>query len=236
MVKRSLNPGQPLSPAIPEVRRGPSRFLQATSAVISPLLAQHCLTRLCLITLRGTLDPGLLRTAMQLRCQSEVAGLRTMAPASMAMDCRAGPCQRFARNCATRNLTSPQDPTSAAPFTCLVAWVGEVVRCDVNHPHINGMQGVRGSNSPQLHPGQRPSPPSTSPNRPPWAANRQQSVLPGRSGRPARQGAVVQLDLTRVVGGNLVKVMSWYDNEWGFASQMVQVAVQQLGLDIRASV
>jgi glyceraldehyde-3-phosphate dehydrogenase/erythrose-4-phosphate dehydrogenase len=32
--------------------------------------------------------------------------------------------------------------------------------------------------------------------------------------------------------------MSWYDNEWGFTSQMVQVAVavQQLGLDIRASV
>jgi hypothetical protein len=31
MVKRSFLPGQPLSPAIPEVRRGPSRFLQVTS-------------------------------------------------------------------------------------------------------------------------------------------------------------------------------------------------------------
>ena len=40
--------------------------------------------------------------------------------------------------------------------------------------------------------------------------------------------SIVQLDLTRVVGGNLVKVMSWYDNEWGFTSQMIQVAVQQL--------
>jgi len=30
--------------------------------------------------------------------------------------------------------------------------------------------------------------------------------------------------------------MSWYDNEWGFTSQMVQVAVQQLGLDTHASV
>jgi glyceraldehyde 3-phosphate dehydrogenase len=39
----------------------------------------------------------------------------------------------------------------------------------------------------------------------------------------------VQLDLTRVVAGNLVKVMSWYDNEWGFTNQMVQVAVQRLG-------
>jgi glyceraldehyde 3-phosphate dehydrogenase len=42
--------------------------------------------------------------------------------------------------------------------------------------------------------------------------------------------SIVQLDLTRVVGGNLVKVMSWYDNEWGFTSQMIQVAVQQLEL------
>jgi glyceraldehyde 3-phosphate dehydrogenase len=42
--------------------------------------------------------------------------------------------------------------------------------------------------------------------------------------------SIVQLDLTRVVGGNLVKVMSWYDNEWGFTSQMIQIAVQQLGL------
>jgi glyceraldehyde 3-phosphate dehydrogenase len=50
------------------------------------------------------------------------------------------------------------------------------------------------------------------------------------------RASIVQLDLTRVVGGNLVKVMSWYDNEWGFTSQMVQVALQQLGLDTHASV
>jgi glyceraldehyde 3-phosphate dehydrogenase len=43
--------------------------------------------------------------------------------------------------------------------------------------------------------------------------------------------SIVQLDLTRVVGGNLVKVMSWYDNEWGFTNQMVQIAVQQLGVE-----
>ena len=43
--------------------------------------------------------------------------------------------------------------------------------------------------------------------------------------------SIVQLDMTRVVGGNLVKVMSWYDNEWGFTSQMIQVAVQHLGVD-----
>jgi glyceraldehyde 3-phosphate dehydrogenase len=50
------------------------------------------------------------------------------------------------------------------------------------------------------------------------------------------RASIVQLDLTRVVGGNLVKVMSWYDNEWGFTNQMVQVAVQQLGLDTHARV
>jgi glyceraldehyde 3-phosphate dehydrogenase len=48
--------------------------------------------------------------------------------------------------------------------------------------------------------------------------------------------SIVQLDMTRVVGGTLVKVMSWYDNEWGFTSQMIQVAAQQLGLDAPARV
>jgi glyceraldehyde 3-phosphate dehydrogenase (phosphorylating) len=50
------------------------------------------------------------------------------------------------------------------------------------------------------------------------------------------RASIVQLDLTRVVGGNLIKVMSWYDNEWGFTHQMIQVAVQQLGLHAPASV
>jgi glyceraldehyde 3-phosphate dehydrogenase len=50
------------------------------------------------------------------------------------------------------------------------------------------------------------------------------------------RASIVQLDLTRVVGGNLVKVMSWYDNEWGFTNQMVQVAVQQLSLEPSARI
>jgi len=33
--------------------------------------------------------------------------------------------------------------------------------------------------------------------------------------------AVVDADLTRVVGGNLVKVFSWYDNEWGYSCRIV---------------
>lgn len=36
--------------------------------------------------------------------------------------------------------------------------------------------------------------------------------------------AVISLDLTQVIGGDLVKVMSWYDNEWGFTHQMVRMA------------
>ena len=29
---------------------------------------------------------------------------------------------------------------------------------------------------------------------------------------------------TIVIGGNLVKVMAWYDNEWGFSNRMVDLA------------
>jgi glyceraldehyde 3-phosphate dehydrogenase len=39
------------------------------------------------------------------------------------------------------------------------------------------------------------------------------------------RASIVDVDLTQVVDGNLVKVMSWYDNEWGYASQMVRQAV-----------
>lgn len=34
-------------------------------------------------------------------------------------------------------------------------------------------------------------------------------------------GAIVDLELTRVVDGNLVKVMSWYDNEMGYTNTLV---------------
>lgn len=38
------------------------------------------------------------------------------------------------------------------------------------------------------------------------------------------RASIVDLDLTKVVGGNLVKVMSWYDNEWGYANQLLREA------------
>lgn len=35
--------------------------------------------------------------------------------------------------------------------------------------------------------------------------------------------AVVDLPLTSVVGGNMVKVMAWYDNEWGYSNRLVEL-------------
>jgi glyceraldehyde 3-phosphate dehydrogenase len=38
------------------------------------------------------------------------------------------------------------------------------------------------------------------------------------------RAAIIDLELTRVVDGTLVKVMAWYDNEWGFTHQMIREA------------
>lgn len=35
--------------------------------------------------------------------------------------------------------------------------------------------------------------------------------------------AIVDLNLTQVVGGNLLKVVAWYDNEWGYSNRLVEV-------------
>ncbi|HEX7183801.1 MAG TPA: glyceraldehyde 3-phosphate dehydrogenase NAD-binding domain-containing protein [Thermoanaerobaculia bacterium] len=43
------------------------------------------------------------------------------------------------------------------------------------------------------------------------------------------RASVVDLDLTRVIDGDLVKVMSWYDNEWGYANQMLREALSLTG-------
>ncbi|PJE75628.1 type I glyceraldehyde-3-phosphate dehydrogenase [Candidatus Uhrbacteria bacterium CG10_big_fil_rev_8_21_14_0_10_48_11] len=36
--------------------------------------------------------------------------------------------------------------------------------------------------------------------------------------------AIVDLGLTKVVDGDLVKLMAWYDNEWGYANRLVEMA------------
>jgi len=44
--------------------------------------------------------------------------------------------------------------------------------------------------------------------------------------------AIVDLELTRVVDGTLVKVLAWYDNEWGFTYQMIREARTILGVSL----
>jgi glyceraldehyde 3-phosphate dehydrogenase len=35
--------------------------------------------------------------------------------------------------------------------------------------------------------------------------------------------SIVDSDLTKVVDGNLVKVVAWYDNEWGYSSRVIDL-------------
>lgn len=37
--------------------------------------------------------------------------------------------------------------------------------------------------------------------------------------------AIADLSLTQVVGGNMVKVIAWYDNEWGYSNRLVEEVV-----------
>jgi glyceraldehyde-3-phosphate dehydrogenase/erythrose-4-phosphate dehydrogenase len=43
------------------------------------------------------------------------------------------------------------------------------------------------------------------------------------------RASIVDLDLTKVIDGDLVKIMSWYDNEWGYANQMLREALAITG-------
>ncbi len=38
--------------------------------------------------------------------------------------------------------------------------------------------------------------------------------------------SVVDLSLTNVIGGNLVRVVAWYDNEWGYCNRLVEQAIK----------
>lgn len=35
--------------------------------------------------------------------------------------------------------------------------------------------------------------------------------------------AIIDLKLTAVIGGNMLKVVAWYDNEWGYSNRLVEV-------------
>lgn len=43
-------------------------------------------------------------------------------------------------------------------------------------------------------------------------------------GRP--ESSIVDLDMTRVVDGTLVKVLAWYDNEWGYSNRLVEEVIK----------
>jgi glyceraldehyde 3-phosphate dehydrogenase len=36
---------------------------------------------------------------------------------------------------------------------------------------------------------------------------------------------IVDLPLTDVVGGNMIKIVAWYDNEWGYSNRLVELAL-----------
>jgi glyceraldehyde 3-phosphate dehydrogenase len=40
------------------------------------------------------------------------------------------------------------------------------------------------------------------------------------------RASIVDLTMTKVISGDLLKVMSWYDNEWGYANQMIREALR----------
>ena len=44
------------------------------------------------------------------------------------------------------------------------------------------------------------------------------------------RSAIVDGTQTKVCGGRLIKMLSWFDNEWGFASRMLDVANHWLSL------
>ncbi len=47
------------------------------------------------------------------------------------------------------------------------------------------------------------------------------SDIVGRS-----ESSIVDLDMTRVVDGTMVKVLAWYDNEWGYANRLVEETIK----------
>ncbi|OGD82999.1 type I glyceraldehyde-3-phosphate dehydrogenase [Candidatus Collierbacteria bacterium RIFOXYD1_FULL_40_9] len=43
-------------------------------------------------------------------------------------------------------------------------------------------------------------------------------------GRP--ESSIVDLDMTRIVDGDMVKVLAWYDNEWGYSNRLVEEIIK----------
>jgi len=41
----------------------------------------------------------------------------------------------------------------------------------------------------------------------------------------SQYSAIVAEDLTQVIGGDMVKIMAWYDNEWGYSMRLIDMAL-----------
>ena len=37
--------------------------------------------------------------------------------------------------------------------------------------------------------------------------------------------SIVAVDLTQVICGDMIKIMAWYDNEWGYSTRLVDMAL-----------
>ena len=75
---------------------------------------------------------------------------------------------------------------------------------------------------------------------PPSSSSRASSAT--RTSRTSRStsttiphSSVFHLDQTKVMDGTFVRVMSWYDNEWGFSNRMADTAVAMAKLILRSA-
>ncbi len=41
-----------------------------------------------------------------------------------------------------------------------------------------------------------------------------------------RRSSIAALDQTKVMDGTMVRVLAWYDNEWGFSNRMLDTAAE----------
>ena len=41
----------------------------------------------------------------------------------------------------------------------------------------------------------------------------------------SQYSSIVAEDLTQVIGGDMIKIMSWYDNEWGYSTRLLDMAL-----------
>ena len=40
------------------------------------------------------------------------------------------------------------------------------------------------------------------------------------------RSSIIDADLTMVMGGNMIKVVTWYDNEWGYSCRTADLAAK----------